>query len=369
MVTFEQFFHAIAEQESGGDYSAVNARTGASGKYQIMPANIGPWSQQYLGHRVSVDQFRNSPGIQDRLARAVLHDYYNQWGARGAASAWYSGSPSNKNNYTVFRTGEPSIGDYVDSVLERAGTAPGGALDPQPPARPRGDDRPQTLDELLGSPDDKRSSVSIDGADGQANIESAGLGINRADGSGAAGMSMTDPEKQAGMEAAPNMREPGSDIGVAMTETPEKQAKHTGEISAGLGLNIGMGLSGGGIRQQIVDMARRQVGTPYVWGGTAPGGFDCSGLVQWAYAQMGLSLPRISYQQANAGKRIDLSELKPGDLVAWDYSGRNAGADHIAIYAGNGKIVEAPEPGEQVRVRDLYNYGSTWGVSMDSYFN
>ena len=116
-VTFEQFFAAIAVQESGGNYDAINARTGASGKYQIMPANIGPWSQQYLGRKVSVAEFRSNPAIQEELARAVLYDYYNKWGARGAASAWYSGSPSGQSNYHRFQPNEPSIGEYVDQVL------------------------------------------------------------------------------------------------------------------------------------------------------------------------------------------------------------------------------------------------------------
>ena len=351
MVTFDQFFNAIAQQESGGDYGAVNSRTGASGKYQIMPANIGPWSQQYLGYRVSVDQFRNDPGVQDRLARAVLSSYYNQYGARGAAAAWYSGSPSNANNYTQFNPNEPSIGDYVDSVLGKAGTAPGGAFDPQTPGRGPATGAPPSLNDLLGG-GEKRSSVSVDGGTGQANIESAGTGIGRADGADAAGMSV------AGANGPDN---PMDSIGVPIAGDG---------ADAGVPDPTGAGGGGGeGLRQQIISLAEKQVGTPYVWGGAGPGGFDCSGLVQWAYGNLGISLPRVSYQQANAGRQVPIDQLKPGDLVAWDYSGRNQGADHIAIYAGNGNIIEAPQPGQQVRVRPIYDYGKTWGVSMDDYFN
>lgn len=117
-------------------------------------------------------------------------------------------------------------------------------------------------------------------------------------------------------------------------------------------------------RNGIVDTAREFIGTPYVWGGTSPNGFDCSGLVQYVYNKMGIDLPRVSYQQANSGKRIGLKGLRPGDLVAWDNSSRNNGADHIAIYIGHGKIIEAPRPGLSVRVRRLGHNEGAWGVRM-----
>lgn len=125
-----------------------------------------------------------------------------------------------------------------------------------------------------------------------------------------------------------------------------------------------------GARGSIIQKALAQVGTPYVWGGQSPGGFDCSGLVQWAYAQAGISLPRISYQQANAGQKVAINALQPGDLVAWDENNRNPGADHIAIYLGNNQILEAPHTGADVRVRTLGPADETnaWGVSMQSFF-
>jgi cell wall-associated NlpC family hydrolase len=115
----------------------------------------------------------------------------------------------------------------------------------------------------------------------------------------------------------------------------------------------------------IVDYAKQFVGTPYVWGGTnLKEGVDCSGLIQSVYRQFGIELPRVSFQQATAGKRIGLNELKPGDLVAWDNSSRNNGADHIAIYAGNGKIIEAARPGTNVRIRKLGDNEGAWGVRI-----
>ncbi|NEC07563.1 C40 family peptidase, partial [Streptomyces sp. SID7909] len=82
----------------------------------------------------------------------------------------------------------------------------------------------------------------------------------------------------------------------------------------------------------------------YVWGANGPSGFDCSGLMQWAWAQAGVSLPRTSQAQRYAGHMVPLSEARPGDLVAY-----RADASHIAMYVGNGQVIHAPYPGAPVR--------------------
>lgn len=118
-------------------------------------------------------------------------------------------------------------------------------------------------------------------------------------------------------------------------------------------------------RKALVQYARTALGTPYVWGGNdMQKGVDCSGFVQQVYKEMGIDVPRVSYQQAQSGKRVDLSKLRPGDLVAWDNSSRNNGADHIAIYIGNGRIIEAPRTGLSVRIRKLGDNEGAWGVRM-----
>ena len=104
--------------------------------------------------------------------------------------------------------------------------------------------------------------------------------------------------------------------------------------------------------EQVVAEARKHVGLPYAWGGTdLERGVDCSGLVQSVFAKFGIGLPRVSADQARAGQPVaSLAQARPGDLIAWDNSGRNAGADHIAIYLGNGQMIEAPRPGGVVQV-------------------
>lgn len=84
-----------------------------------------------------------------------------------------------------------------------------------------------------------------------------------------------------------------------------------------------------------VAAAKSQVGQPYTWGGTGNGGFDCSGLTQWAYSQAGVDIPRTADQQA-IGKQVSADQLQPGDLVVWD--------GHVAMYSGSGEIVEAGDP-------------------------
>lgn len=114
-----------------------------------------------------------------------------------------------------------------------------------------------------------------------------------------------------------------------------------------------------GMRKQVIDFAMTKIGQPYVWGG-----LDCSGLVQMAYASVGVDLPRVSFEQANWGTRVGQDKAQPGDLVAWDNSTRNNGADHIAIYLGGGQILEAPRTGLNVRIRNLDPDEGMWFVDM-----
>lgn len=120
-----------------------------------------------------------------------------------------------------------------------------------------------------------------------------------------------------------------------------------------------------GWRSQVIDAAKSAIGVMYQWGGNSlKNGVDCSGLIQQAFAAAGINLPRISAQQAQSGQRVGLKSLQPGDLVAWDNSSRNNGADHIAIYLGNGQIIEAPRTGLAVRIRSLSGDEGAWGVRM-----
>jgi cell wall-associated NlpC family hydrolase len=105
-----------------------------------------------------------------------------------------------------------------------------------------------------------------------------------------------------------------------------------------------------GSGQAFVTEAEKFDGTPYVWGGDQPGGFDCSGLVQYALQKLGLkNVPRTSEQQYNWVAHIDRSQLQPGDLVFYAGSdGTDTSPGHVAIYQGNGKVIQAEETGTNV---------------------
>ncbi|MEJ6542713.1 NlpC/P60 family protein [Brachybacterium paraconglomeratum] len=96
----------------------------------------------------------------------------------------------------------------------------------------------------------------------------------------------------------------------------------------------------------IVNAARSAVGTPYSWGGSSLSGMDCSGLVNYAYKAAGISLPRTSGQIANGGRWISQSQAQPGDIVAW--------SGHVAIYAGNGQIIDASGSKQRVVERSIW---------------
>jgi cell wall-associated NlpC family hydrolase len=104
--------------------------------------------------------------------------------------------------------------------------------------------------------------------------------------------------------------------------------------------------------QDLVESAKKYLGTPYVWGGEtlAEGGLDCSGLVQLALADLGVTgVPRVARDQATLGQAVpSLAQALPGDLVIL------SGGKHIGIYVGDGKMVDAPKPGKAVTVRDVY---------------
>jgi cell wall-associated NlpC family hydrolase len=102
--------------------------------------------------------------------------------------------------------------------------------------------------------------------------------------------------------------------------------------------------------QTAVDHAREQIGTPYRYGGSSPStGFDCSGLTSWAWKQAGVSsIPRTSRDQRAWADRITRAELRPGDLVFYSSGGPTGTVSHVALYAGDGKIVHAPSSGKTV---------------------
>lgn len=108
---------------------------------------------------------------------------------------------------------------------------------------------------------------------------------------------------------------------------------------------------------KLVKKAKSAIGTPYVFGGSKPGGFDCSGLVKWAYNSVGVELPRTAREQSVVGEKVkDVKDMRAGDIVAFRHPKRGY---HTGIYVGNGKFVHSPRKRSSVRINSL----------SDPYFN
>ena len=120
--------------------------------------------------------------------------------------------------------------------------------------------------------------------------------------------------------------------------------------ATGAGSTGSTGTTGTVTGQGLVDAAMAYVGVPYVWGGEDPAtGLDCSGLVQRSLADLGVDSPRVARDQAKLGTAVpSIAAALPGDLLIFD------GGSHIAIYVGDGRMVDAPKPGKSVSVRDVY---------------
>lgn len=122
-------------------------------------------------------------------------------------------------------------------------------------------------------------------------------------------------------------------------------ALNGGAVSTG-GASAPAASSSSSSSSSIVSAARSAIGTPYSWGGSSLGGMDCSGLVNYAYQAAGIDVPRTSSQIANGGRWISQSQAQPGDIVAW--------SGHVAIYAGNGQIIDASGSKQRVVERSIW---------------
>ncbi len=123
---FEGFINAITGQESGGNYGAQNSSSGAMGRYQIMPGNLGGkhsgWDYEALGRDVTPQQFMGNPKLQDAIARYKLQQYYKKWGPRGAAIAWYAGPGAvGRVGGNKSQGAYPTINQYANAILKRMG--------------------------------------------------------------------------------------------------------------------------------------------------------------------------------------------------------------------------------------------------------
>lgn len=141
-------------------------------------------------------------------------------------------------------------------------------------------------------------------------------------------------------EPTPVVVQRPSSSGSSSSSRPSSSSSSSSYVPAATSYDGSMG-------SQIVEYAKNFIGVPYVWGGTTPSGFDCSGFVQYVYRHFGISLPRTTYSQVAMGRSVSRSELRPGDLVFF----RSAG--HVGIYVGNETYIHAPQTGRTISIDSM----------------
>lgn len=109
--------------------------------------------------------------------------------------------------------------------------------------------------------------------------------------------------------------------------------------------------------QQVVNIAKQYIGTPYVYGGMSPAGFDCSGFVKYVYSQLGVNLNRVAEDQAKNGYAVTRDSLAPGDIICFSSGSGSSYISHVGIYVGDGKFIHSPRTGYTVTIENL-NSGS-----------
>jgi peptidoglycan DL-endopeptidase CwlO len=148
------------------------------------------------------------------------------------------------------------------------------------------------------------------------------------------------------------------DAQIAQVQTALTKLSKTEKQALQGPVDTGVYITAPGAAGAAVQAALSRRGDPYVWGGAAPGGFDCSGLTSWAYRQAGVTLPRSSRAQYGMGKSVSKDALEPGDLLF--YGGSASSIHHVAMYIGNGMIVHASTSGVPVKSAPISNGGSDY---------
>ncbi len=113
--------------------------------------------------------------------------------------------------------------------------------------------------------------------------------------------------------------------------------------------------------QAVVELAKKFLGTPYVYGGASPSGFDCSGFVYYLYKSMGVTLNRVAQDQMTNGIWVPKNALQPGDIVG--FANKSGYINHVGIYAGNGMMIHSPQTGDVVKYESIVTGNYSWRLT------
>jgi len=197
-----------------------------------------------------------------------------------------------------------------------------------------GADEPQATGEHAINPQLASANLAIAPAAQDSAVTSSVLPVvNQPAASGASSIKHDSPDSRAA--AARTAQQSQERQAAASSDRSEKKEPQASSAGSSVG-------------QQAIAAARGQLGVPYVWGGTSPDGFDCSGLTQFAFEKAGIELPRTSRAQAQEGQEVSEANMQPGDLIFF-----NSPVSHVGIYIGGGKMIEAPQTGSDVKISNV----------------
>ena len=157
----------------------------------------------------------------------------------------------------------------------------------------------------------------------------------------------------AAVAATPSATSTSTASSSAASSSAASSSANTSTTSASSSASA-VSVSGG----SIASNAAKYIGVPYVYGGTSPSGFDCSGLIYYAAKEAGINLPRTSQAQSTLGSYVSVSDLQAGDLVFW---GGVGSAYHVGIYIGGGQYLHAPAPGQSVTIQSMAYFAPSFG--------
>lgn len=288
----EPIFLRQINQESGWNPNARSS-AGAMGLLQLMPGTA-----RGLGVTNPFDPVENI----DAGAR-YLRDQYNHFGSWRLALAAYNAGPGNVSSGAWQHI--PETVHYVDNILAGIEHSMSSSAPSATPGLPRSLPQPTPGAGLPPAAFSALLSIASGGA-------------------------------------------PSENQMLALLGSPQQSSVSVGHVTLH-GVN-----PSSGVDAAAVDLVRSYVGTPYVWGGESPKGFDCSGLLQFVWGKEGVSIPRTTYDQFRAGKAVSVQNLRPGDAVFFTGSDpRNGLPGHVGMYIGGGRFIEAPHTGARVQISTL----------------
>jgi cell wall-associated NlpC family hydrolase len=287
----------------------------------VLPEIAEPTTRPAGRHRAPEDATTGSMGIvpEDRRAR----------GAHGR----HGGRPATDTGPRPFSRAAKTAGlslAALGAVATAGGMATQGLI---------GDQEPPATGETALSPQLASANLAVaPAAHGTTDAATSSVlpVVNSGAASGASSIKHDSPDSRAAAQRTAQQsqeRQSVSQRGAQSSSSDDQQASSSS--------------AGSSVARQAISAARGQLGVPYVWGGTSPDGFDCSGLTQFAFEKAGIELPRTSRAQAQEGQEVDADSMQPGDLIFF-----NSPVSHVGIYIGGGKMIEAPNSGSEVKISD-----------------